>query len=160
MGVDPCAVVLWMRGIKEHLTTFWASWTDMVIPLQTPTQHQVGQVRWHSKLWILCHLLWWQRKRYPQGLPWNFKVISSLRSFHQHILDNARIMRVIMKRPDFELDNYLNYTEMIGEIIDKNHFYVTCTQNWKFSVSYQWCHTKTWEFVKTVLVTVFGKVDF
>ena len=29
---------------------------------------------------------------------------------------NARIMRVLMKRPDFELDNYLNYTEMIGKL--------------------------------------------
>ena len=53
------------------------------------------------------------------------------------ILDNARIMRVIMKRPDFELDNYLNYTELIGENIDKNNFYVTCTQNLNFSIFYQ-----------------------
>ena len=29
---------------------------------------------------------------------------------------NATIMRVLMKRPDFDLDNYLNYIEMIGEL--------------------------------------------
>ena len=32
------------------------------------------------------------------------------------ILANATIMRVLMKRPDFDLDNYLNYIEMIGEL--------------------------------------------
>ena len=38
--------------------------------------------------------------------------------------------------------------------------YVTCTQNWEIPVSYQWCHTETRELVKTVLVTLSGKVLF
>ena len=51
------------------------------------------------------------------------------------ILANAGIMRVLMKRPDFELDNYLNYTKMICKL-------ASC-YTWQsvllFDIKYQQC---------------------